>query len=46
MQGGAAQGLGWALYERLVHDEEGQLLTGSLMDYTLPRAEHIPRSTR
>jgi len=42
MQGGAAQGLGWALYERLVHDEEGQLLTGSLMDYTLPRAEHVP----
>jgi CO/xanthine dehydrogenase Mo-binding subunit len=42
MQGGAAQGLGWALYERLVHDEEGQLLTGSLMDYALPRAEHIP----
>jgi CO/xanthine dehydrogenase Mo-binding subunit len=42
MQGGAAQGLGWALYERLVHDDEGQLLTGSLMDYTLPRAEHIP----
>ena len=42
MQGGAAQGLGWALHERLIHDEQGQLLTGSLLDYTLPRAEHVP----
>jgi CO/xanthine dehydrogenase Mo-binding subunit len=42
MRGGAAQGIGWALYEALVHDAEGQLLTGSLLDYAVPRATHIP----
>jgi CO/xanthine dehydrogenase Mo-binding subunit len=42
MRGGAAQGIGWALYEALVHDGEGQLLTGSLLDYAVPRAQHIP----
>lgn len=36
--GGLAQGLGQALMERIVYDEQGQLLTGSLMDYALPRA--------
>jgi CO/xanthine dehydrogenase Mo-binding subunit len=40
--GGAAQGIGFALYEEMVHDENGQLLTGSFMDYTLPKAEQIP----
>ena len=40
--GGLAQGLGQALMERLVYDEQGQLLTGSLMDYALPRAEDMP----
>jgi aerobic carbon-monoxide dehydrogenase large subunit len=40
--GGLAQGLGEALMEELVYDEEGQLLTGSLMDYRLPRAADIP----
>lgn len=40
--GGAVQGLGLALYEQLVYDENGQLLTGSFMDYTLPKAEQIP----
>ena len=39
--GRAAQGLGWALYERLVHDR-GPAAQGWLIDYTLPRAEHIP----
>ena len=36
MVGGAAQGLGWALYEEMAYDEDGQLLSGSWMDYTLP----------
>ncbi len=40
--GGIAQGLGEALLERVVYDEHGQLLTGSLMDYALPRANDMP----
>ncbi len=40
--GGAAQGLGQALMEALVHDDAGQLLTGSLMDYAVPRAHDMP----
>jgi carbon-monoxide dehydrogenase large subunit len=40
--GGFAQGLGVALGENLVYDAEGQLLTGSLMDYPIPRADEIP----
>ena len=36
LMGGATQGLGWALYEALEYDAEGQLRTGSLMDYALP----------
>lgn len=40
--GGAAQGLGEALMEQALYDEDGQLLTGSLMDYALPRARDIP----
>ncbi len=43
IQGGIAQGLGQALFEEVVYDEEGQLLTGSLMDYALPKAEDLPR---
>ena len=40
VDGGALQGIGQALYERVAYDpESGQLLTGSLMDYALPRAE-------
>ena len=42
MRGGAAQGIGWALFEELVHDESGQLLTGSFMDYAIPVAERVP----
>ncbi|MGI8861373.1 MAG: xanthine dehydrogenase family protein molybdopterin-binding subunit [Gaiellaceae bacterium] len=42
MRGGAAQGIGWALYEELVHDEDGQLLTGSFLDYAIPLAERVP----
>jgi aerobic carbon-monoxide dehydrogenase large subunit len=40
--GGLAQGLGEALLERVVHDENGQVLTGSLMDYAVPRAADMP----
>lgn len=40
--GGLAQSLGGALYERLVYDEAGQLLTGTMMDYLLPTATEIP----
>jgi carbon-monoxide dehydrogenase large subunit len=42
VQGGIGQGAGQALIERTVYDEEGQLLTGSLMDYGLPRADDLP----
>ena len=42
VHGGATQGLGQALYEQIVYDEAGQLLTGSLMDYCLPRAAMVP----
>ncbi len=41
VHGGIVQGLGQALMERTVYDETGQLLTGSFMDYTVPRADTI-----
>jgi len=40
--GGLVQGLGQAMLERLVYDGSGQLLTGSLMDYAVPRAADVP----
>jgi carbon-monoxide dehydrogenase large subunit len=40
--GGLAQGLGQAMFEKLVYDDAGQLITGSLMDYAVPRADDIP----
>jgi aerobic carbon-monoxide dehydrogenase large subunit len=43
--GGIVQGIGQALCEHTVYDEEGQLLTGSYMDYALPRAEDTPMFT-
>ena len=42
IHGGVAQGIGQALYEEVVHDENGQLISGSLMDYALPHAENFP----
>jgi CO/xanthine dehydrogenase Mo-binding subunit len=42
IHGGVVQGLGWALYEGMVYDKDGQLLTATLMDYSLPRAEMAP----
>ena len=40
--GGVVQGIGQALMERVVYDEDGQLLTGSFMDYALPHADGLP----
>ena len=42
IHGAVAQGLGEALLEELVYDDEGQLLTATLMDYALPRADVMP----
>ena len=42
VQGGIAQGIGQALMERTVYDDQGQLITGSFMDYCLPRADDLP----
>lgn len=42
VHGGIAQGLGQALYEGAVYDESGQLLTGSFMDYAVPKATQVP----
>jgi carbon-monoxide dehydrogenase large subunit len=41
VRGGVAQGIGAALYEEVVYDENGQLLTGSLMDYLVPTAAEL-----
>jgi CO/xanthine dehydrogenase Mo-binding subunit len=41
--GAAVQGIGWATLERLVHDANGQLLSGTFLDYALPRAEDVGR---
>lgn len=41
--GGIVQGLGQALMEEVIYDDSVQLLTGSLMDYAIPRAAHVPR---
>ena len=42
VHGGAVQGIGQALLEHVVYDAEGQLLSGSMMDYGMPRAHHVP----
>ena len=41
MHGGIAQGIGQALMEDIVYDSDGQLISGSLMDYCLPRADTL-----
>jgi carbon-monoxide dehydrogenase large subunit len=44
IHGGVVQGIAQALYEEVNYDPEtGQLMTGSLLDYAVPRAEHVPR---
>jgi aerobic carbon-monoxide dehydrogenase large subunit len=46
LHGGVVQGVGQALYESAVYDEHsGQLLSGSLMDYCMPRADNMPNMT-
>ena len=42
VHGGVAQGIGQAMLEHVIYDEAGQLLTGSYMDYTMPRAADLP----
>jgi len=42
VHGGLAQGIGQALYENAFYDSNGQLLSGSYMDYTMPRADDLP----
>ena len=42
VHGGVAQGIGQALWEQAIYDENGQLVTGEFMDYTMPRAHMMP----
>ena len=42
LHGGAVQGFGEALWEQIVYDDDGQLLSGTLMDYAIPRASWLP----
>jgi aerobic carbon-monoxide dehydrogenase large subunit len=42
VQGGVAQGIGQALMEAAIYDADGQLLSGSMMDYQMPRADNLP----
>ena len=42
VHGGVGQGIGQAVQERVVYDEDGQLLTASFMDYAMPRANDLP----
>jgi carbon-monoxide dehydrogenase large subunit len=42
VHGGVVQGLGQALWEQAVYDDNGQLVTGELMDYALPKASMVP----
>lgn len=42
LQGGAVQGIGWALHEGYVYDEEGHLLNSSLLDYRIPTFTDVP----
>jgi len=42
VHGGVAHGIGQALYEQIVYDAQGQLVTGTFVDYALPTAEELP----
>ena len=42
VHGGVVQGIGQAITERVVYDDDGQLLTASFMDYAMPRADDVP----
>lgn len=43
IHGGIVQSIGQALFEEVVYDEQGQLITGTLMDYALPKASQVPQ---
>ena len=43
VHGGLAQGIGQAMFEEVIYDQEGQLITGSFMDYVMPRATDFPQ---
>lgn len=45
IHGGVVQGIGWALLEGMAYDENGQLLTSTLMDYALPLSQNVPTIT-
>ncbi len=45
VHGGIAQGMAQALYEEVIYNEDGQLVTGTLMDYAPPRAHQVPEFT-
>ncbi len=45
IHGGVVQGIGWALFEGMRYDENGQLLTSTLMDYALPLGKDVPMIT-
>lgn len=45
IEGGVTQGIGWALFEGYVYDENGQLLTSTFMDYAIPHSEDVPDIT-
>lgn len=45
LHGGVVQGIGQCLLERVVYDDEGQLLSGSFTDYCMPRADDVPMFT-
>ncbi len=45
IHGGVVQGIGWALFEGMTYDEQGQLLTATLMDYALPHSQDVPTIT-
>ena len=42
VHGGIVQGIGQALFEETIYDDNGQLLSGSFMDYAIPRASDVP----
>jgi len=45
IHGGIAQGMAQALYEEVIYNEDGQLVTGTLMDYAPPKAPQVPEFT-
>jgi CO/xanthine dehydrogenase Mo-binding subunit len=42
IHGAVVQGIGWGLFEEMVYDDNGQLLTSSFMDYAIPKADRVP----